>query len=81
MDKSTIEDQFKSFAESRLQNHLAEINTRYENEKPDTNEREEAGKAHRKIFEEELKNKIKELNPGNPEDLETLKSGYLEELK
>lgn len=81
MHKSTNEEQFKSFAESRLQNHLAEINTRYENEKPDTGERKEAVKAHRKILEQELKNKIKELHPGKPEDLEKLKSGYLEDLK
>lgn len=81
MDKSTIEDDFEKFAESRLHNHLEEINTRYQNEKPDTGERREAGKEHRKIFKEELKNKIKELHPDNPGEIGRLKSEYLDKLK
>lgn len=81
MDKSTIEDDFVKFAESRLHNHLEEINTRYENEKPDTGERREAGNVHRKFFEEELNSKIKEFQSGNTEVMEKLKSEYLDKLK
>jgi len=81
MDNSTIEEDFKKFAESRLDNHLEEINTLYENKKPDTGERREAGNVHRKIFEEELTNKINEFQTGNPQEMEKLKSEYLGKLK
>ena len=81
MNKSIKEDEFKNFAESRLNNHLEEVNTLYENEKPDVGVRKEAGKVHRKIFEEELTNKMKELQSANPEEMEKLKSEYLAKLK
>lgn len=81
MNKSTIENDFKNFAEKRLYNHLEEINTRYQNERPDTDLRREAANAHRKIFEEELNKKIKELGSGNRDEIEKFKSTYLEQLK
>ena len=71
----------KKFAEAWLNNHLEEINTLYENKKPDFGEKNEAIKAHQRIFEEELNNKIKKLHPDNTKELDTLKSEYLNKLK
>ena len=53
--------QFEQFAQERLSNHLAELNTRYENEEPDKQELQEGYQAHREIFNKELDEKIQTL--------------------
>ncbi|MEO7121143.1 MAG: hypothetical protein ABIY62_08600 [Ginsengibacter sp.] len=49
---------FQQFAEEKLQNHIVELNTRYENEKPDKETMEQAFIAHRKIYLQELGEKL-----------------------
>ncbi len=53
--------QFEQFAQERLSNHLAELNTRYENEEPDKQELQQGYQAHRGIFNKELDEKILSL--------------------
>ena len=53
---------FRDFAEKELNNHTGELETRYQNrELASNNLLQEAYKAHRKIFEKELADKIEEL--------------------
>ena len=53
--------QFENFGQERLSNHLAELNTRYENEKPDKDVLQQAYREHREIFNKELEEKIQSL--------------------
>ena len=78
--------QFEQFAKKRLSNHLAELNTRYENEKPGKEVLQQAYQAHRKIFIKELDEKIQSLlssesNSGQKENLENIKDTYLSKLQ
>ncbi len=56
-EKSATQN-FQQFAEEKLQNHIAELNTRYENEKPDKETMEQAFIVHRKIYLQELDEKL-----------------------
>ncbi|MEO6133830.1 MAG: hypothetical protein ABIP35_01680 [Ginsengibacter sp.] len=59
--KTEAVQQFEQFAKERLSNHLAELNTRYENEKPYKEVLQQAYQAHREIFNKELDEKIQSL--------------------
>lgn len=53
---------FTEFAEQKLEEHLAELNTHYEGKvMPSNDEREQAYEKHFGTFTAELKEKIKEL--------------------
>lgn len=78
-------EQFKVFAVDRLNNHIAELNTRYQNEAIDKETLEKAYSEHKEIFSQELDEKIKELNPGQNNEwltteLQNQKSNYLNQL-
>ncbi len=55
---------FEQFATVRLKNHLAELNTRYQNEATDKQTLEKAYSEHKEIFSRELDEKIKDLISG-----------------
>ena len=78
--------QFEQFAKEILSNHQAELNTHYENEKPDKEELQKAYHEHREIFTKELDNRIQsilssESNSGLKEDVEKIKDAYLSKLE
>ena len=78
-------EQFKVFAAGRSDNHIAELNTRYQNEKIDKETLEKAYSEHKEIFSQELDEKIKELNAGQNNEwlnteLQNQKSDYLNQL-
>jgi superoxide dismutase len=73
---------FQQFAEEKLQNHIAELNTRYENEKPDKETMEQAFIAHRKIYLQELCEKLKSFSLSQNHDelkdrLENIKKSFV----
>ena len=77
--------QFEQFAKERLGNHLAELNTRYENENPGKEVLQQAYRAHREIFSKELDAKIQsilssESSGGLKENLAKIKDTYLSKL-
>lgn len=77
--------QFENFAQERLSNHLAELNTRYENEKPDREVLLQGYQAHREIFNKELDEKIQSLlssesNTQLKGELKNIKDNYLSKL-
>lgn len=84
-DKAQAVQQFEQFAKEGLSNHLAELNTRYENEKPGKEVLQQAYKEHREIFTKELDERIQSLlssesNSGLKENLENIKDTYLAKL-
>ncbi len=85
-NKNQAIQEFEQFAKERLSNHLAELNTRYENEKPGKELLQQAYKEHREIFKKELSEKIQSLlssesNSGLKEDLENKNDEYLSKLE
>ena len=85
-NKNQAVQEFEQFAKERLSNHLAELNTRYENEKPGKELLQQAYKEHREIFKKELSEKIQSLlssesNSGLKEDLENKNDEYLSKLE
>ena len=84
-NKNQAVQQFEQFAKERLNNHLAELNTRYENEKPGKELLQQAYKEHREIFKKELSEKIQSLlsSESNSElrkELENKNDDYLSKL-
>jgi vacuolar-type H+-ATPase subunit H len=84
--KTEAVEQFEQFAKERTNNHLAELNTRYENEKPDKELLQQAYMKHREILEKELDEKIQSLlssesNSGLKENLDKIKASYLAKLE
>ena len=76
---------FNQFAEERLKNHLAELNTRYENEKIDSETMELAYAEHQKNYNKELDEKINSLlpaekNAGLKSELENAGKSFLDKL-
>ena len=77
---------FSRFAQERLDNHLAELQTKYENRSMASKELTiEAYDNHKKIFEEELQEKIDSLSVENEdahgkEKLEEIKNSFIEKL-
>ena len=85
-NKNQAVQQFEQFAKERLSNHLAELNTRYENKKPDKEVLQQAFKEHREILNKELDEKIQTLlssesNSGMKEDLGNIKDIYISKLQ
>lgn len=86
MEKETNEVKaFKEFAEKELKNHLAELNTRYQNEPLSSKElRQQAYKEHQKIYTRELEDEIQSLlsaeNSWLKDELENLKYAYVTKL-
>lgn len=54
-------ENFRVFADRRLRNHVTELETRYQNRGVDEDLKQQAYKEHRKIFQEELSDKMEEL--------------------
>ena len=84
-NKNDTVKEFEQYSEDKLKNHLAELNTRYENEKPGKEVLQQAYLAHREIFNKELDEKIQsilssESNGGLKENLENMKDNYLSKL-
>ncbi|MEP7252281.1 MAG: hypothetical protein ABI683_07865 [Ginsengibacter sp.] len=80
----TLQD-FEQFATDTLNNHVAELNTRYENEAIDNQTVEEAYMEHKEIFSQELEEKIKELSSGQNDqwlhtELQNQKHSFLSKL-
>lgn len=76
---------FEQFATDRLNNHIAELNTRYENEAIDKQTLEKTYNEHKKIYSQELDEKIKELSSGQNDqwlhtELQNQKSSYVNQL-
>jgi hypothetical protein len=86
MEKETKEvEAFKQFAEKELKNHLAELNTRYQNEPPASNElKQQAYKEHQKIYNQELEDEIQSLltseTPWLKDELKNLKHSFVTRL-
>jgi len=86
MEKETNEvGSFKQFAEKELKNHLAELNTRYENESLGSKEvKQQAYKEHQKIYSQELEDKIQSLLSVEDlrlkDELENLKDEFVTKL-
>jgi superoxide dismutase len=84
-DKNPMET-FSRFAKERLDNHLAELQTKYENKAMASKElTQEAYDNHKKIFEEELQEKIESLSVENEdahqkEKIEEIKHSFIEKL-
>jgi hypothetical protein len=87
MEKKVNEmEVFHQFAEDKLKNHLAELNTRYQNEPLGSKElKQEAYEDHQKIYAQELEEKIQSLlstenNAWLKGELENIKHSYITKL-
>ncbi len=60
-NKTKVIQDFEKFATDSLNNHIAELNTRYENEKIDKQTLQQAYREHREIYEKELEEKLQSL--------------------
>ena len=86
-NKSQVVGQFKQFAQERLNNHLLELETRYENQAMSSKETvADAYKAHQKIYGNELDEKIKSLfesqkNDQAIRDLEEMRNTFYDKLR
>ncbi len=77
---------FNEFAKKRLENHLGELNTRYENEKINDETIKLAYDEHKKIYTKELEEKINSLlpsenNSGLKDELEKARNNFIAKLK
>ncbi len=84
-NKNNFHNEFKQYAENKLQEHVAELNTRYENEKIDKETLERAFEVHKTIFSSELDEKIQILENEkseafNKERLEDIKKEFLQKF-
>ena len=84
-NKNDTVKEFEQYSEDKLKNHLADLNTRYENEKPDKEVLRQAYQAHCEILNKELDEKVQailssESNVGLKVDLENVKDTYLSKL-
>jgi len=86
MEKNTNAlETFRQFGEAELKNHLAELNTRYQNEALGSRELlQQAYEEHQKIYSNELDKKIQSLlqqdNPWLKGELENVKHQYMNKL-
>ncbi|MEP6626400.1 MAG: hypothetical protein ABJA32_00400 [Ginsengibacter sp.] len=85
-NKNEAIELFEQFAKEKTNNHLSELNTRYENEQPDKELLQQAYTEHREIFKKELDEKIHSLvssesNSGLTENLDKIKASYLSKLE
>lgn len=77
-NKADIPREFKAYAEEKYTNHKAELDTRYGNEKIDTDTLTQAYQEHQKMLRHELEEKINSILPAKEDN--TLK-GELENIK
>jgi hypothetical protein len=54
-------EEFSAFANTRLQNHIRELETRYQGREPEPDLKREGYRAHQQIYQEELSDKMEEL--------------------
>ena len=54
-------EHFRVFADTRLRNHVTELETRYQNREVDEGLKQQAYSEHRRIFQKELSDKMEEL--------------------
>jgi hypothetical protein len=54
-------ENFTSFAGTRLQNHIRELETRYQNREPEPDLKREGYREHQQIYQKELSDKMEEL--------------------
>jgi hypothetical protein len=54
-------ENFRSFADTRLQNHISELETRYQNREPASDLKRQAYKEHQQIYQKELSGNMEEL--------------------
>ncbi len=85
-NKNNFQNEFEQYAENKLQEHVAELNTRYENEKIDKETLERAFDVHKKIFTNELDEEIqklenKKIEAFNKERLEDIKKEFLQKFQ
>lgn len=78
-------DIFRAFAAAKLNNHLQELHTVYTEGTPQGDALKEGYRAHQKILEQELNDKVDELSPaGNNElkqDLFQIRNEIVQELQ
>jgi hypothetical protein len=84
-NKTSIMQQFEQFATDRINNHKAELNTRYENEAIDKQTLDKAHREHKEIFSQKLDDKIKKLFLGDHDrrlqtELQNKKHNYMDQL-
>lgn len=53
-NKNNFQNNFEQYAESRLQENIAELNTRYENEKIDKEILDQAFNIHKKMYSQDF---------------------------
>ena len=80
--EENISQVFHQYAEDELKNHFSELNTRYQNESVDNGTKQKAFENHRRIFKEELDEKMQSLLKDDKDEslknkLETIKQTYL----
>ena len=87
MEKNTkTSETFRDFAEKELENHLAELNTKYQNEPMSSKElKGKAYEEHTKIYRKELEQKANELlqnekDESLKQELDNLKQEYINKL-
>lgn len=77
--ENTIED-LRRFAEQRLKEHIAELETKYGNEQlPTTQEKQRAFDNHIRQFREELSSRLHDVGeniPGGKKELDNLVQQY-----
>ena len=84
-NKEIFRNAFEQYAENKLQEHVAELNTRYENEIIDKETLERAFEVHKKMFTSELDEEIQKLeneksDTFNKERLENIKKEFLQKF-
>lgn len=79
-------DEFRQYAENKLKNHLAELDTRYQDRPLDSEALlQDAYKEHQAIFSGQLDEKMKELvaannNADQLKEMESIKQSYIDKL-
>lgn len=80
MENKVDKHNLLEFAEQRLEEHVAELNTHYEGRSmPSNDEKKTAFETHLNMFKAELEEKSKEL--GDEENNKELIKDYLEKFK
>lgn len=84
-NKNESVKKFEQYAESRLKENIAELNTRYENEKIDRETLDQAFEEHRKMYSQDLDGKIQHLlNDENTDvnkvNMDEIKKNYLQKF-
>lgn len=84
-NKTKAMQDFEQYATGRLNNHIAQLNTRYENQAIDKETIEKAYSEYTEIFSQELDEKIRELSSGQNDqwlhtELQNQKHSFLSKL-